>query len=643
MIKSVFENSKWIWYTDSFTPNSYGEFADTFLHDGKKTTVRISVRGDYVLYVNGEFTECNQFADFEHYKVYDEIDITDKLCVGENRICILVWYFGKSGMRHNTPMPGLIYEVVCGDKIVAASGEATLSRKSRAYVSGFERKISIQLGYSFAYNSVLEDEWLTSDTKDFGRAYVLTGTKEFYRRPVEKLCLGNGVVGSVTKTENSYLVDFGYEITGLAKIAFCTECENTVNVAYGEVLCDGHVKRIIDGRDFSFDYTAKRGRNEYVNRMFRVACRYIEISCEGDIDIEEISVIPQYYPVKAKKFSFDEKLDGQIYEICLNTLRLSMMEHYVDCPWREQCLYAFDARNQMLTGYTAFESGNFEYARANLLLMSKDNREDKLLSICFPSAEDLTIPSFSLYYVIAVYEYMKNTGDFSLGFEVVEKIESILGVFFGNTEDGLVCCMNGKNHWNFYDWSPYCSSNIGAFENGPDMIINCIAVMALEAYGKICEMLCRKRIYGAELSETIRREAHERFFNNEKGVYFIRSKDEETTELVNALAVLSGIADNDTAANICEMLACGSLVSCSLSMKVFKYDVLLKIGGEKYREAVLDEIRKTYKIMLDAGSTTVWEEIHGAEAFGKAGSLCHGWSAVPIHYYRLLGVAKSDE
>ena len=26
----------------------------------------------------------------------------------------------------------------------------------------------------------------------------------------------------------------------------------------------------------------------------------------------------------------------------------------------------------------------------------------------------------------------------------------------------------------------------------------------------------------------------------------------------------------------------------------------------------------------------------GAPAFGGAGSLCHGWSAVPAHYFRLL-------
>ena len=61
---------------------------------------------------------------------------------------------------------------------------------------------------------------------------------------------------------------------------------------------------------------------------------------------------------------------------------------------------------------------------------------------------------------------------------------------------------------------------------------------------------------------------------------------------------------------------------------------------ERYKASVLEEIRRTYSKMLDAGSTTVWEHIDGAAAFDNAGSLCHGWSAVPIHFYRLLGTAK---
>jgi hypothetical protein len=44
--------------------------------------------------------------------------------------------------------------------------------------------------------------------------------------------------------------------------------------------------------------------------------------------------------------------------------------------------------------------------------------------------------------------------------------------------------------------------------------------------------------------------------------------------------------------------------------------------------------------MIDAGSTTVWETINGSVDFDNAGSLCHGWSAVPIYVYNKLGLIK---
>ena len=69
-------------------------------------------------------------------------------------------------------------------------------------------------------------------------------------------------------------------------------------------------------------------------------------------------------------------------------------------------------------------------------------------------------------------------------------------------------------------------------------------------------------------------------------------------------------------------------------MKPFKYDALIRTDREKYTDTVLSEIGDTYKVMVDSG--TVWETIDGAKAFDNAGSLCHGWSAMPVYYYDLL-------
>ena len=44
--------------------------------------------------------------------------------------------------------------------------------------------------------------------------------------------------------------------------------------------------------------------------------------------------------------------------------------------------------------------------------------------------------------------------------------------------------------------------------------------------------------------------------------------------------------------------------------------------------------------MLEQGATTFWETEKGAAALEHTGSLCHGWSAMPIYYYDLLNGKK---
>ena len=86
------------------------------------------------------------------------------------------------------------------------------------------------------------------------------------------------------------------------------------------------------------------------------------------------------------------------------------------------------------------------------------------------------------------------------------------------------------------------------------------------------------------------------------------------------------------AKQLAQRVADNEFLPCSFSMKCFKYDALLKVD-EEYKDVILAEIRTAYKKMLDEGSDTVWETDEGAAAFDHAGSLCHGWSAIPVYYY----------
>ena len=86
----MFDKSKWIWYALASADDTYGEFRAHFYcrGDGEKTFCRISCDGDYQLYINGMFVASDQYGDYEHYKIYDDIDISRYVTAGKNLFAV---------------------------------------------------------------------------------------------------------------------------------------------------------------------------------------------------------------------------------------------------------------------------------------------------------------------------------------------------------------------------------------------------------------------------------------------------------------------------------------------------------------------------------------------------------------------------
>lgn len=627
----MFKNAKWIWYKETGDVNSYGEFFGEFNSCGNEM-LRLSCDGDYTLFINGKYVSSNQYGDFEHYKSVDEIDISEYAVNGTNRLALIVWHFGKDTQRYKKYKAGVIFELTDKNGICLSSDKHILSRQSVTYVSGFEREITSQLGFSYKYDATNEDLWTQGHVSSFSNSVEINKNCTFVPRPNKRLCLGEFVSASeIYNQGNARVFDLGREYVGLLSFKLTSPCVDKINISYGEYLENGFVKRIIHSRDFSIDYVARAGEQAHTSYMLRFACRYIQIECNEDTVINEIGIIPQYYPTKEKQFECSEAIDTEIYSACLNTLKLCMMEHYVDCPWREQCLYAFDSRNQMLSGYYAFDGGNFEYAKSNLLLMSKDLRNDGLLSICYPCGIDLTIPSFSLHYITAIKEYIEHSGDTGIIKEVDFKLREILSTFLNNCKDGVICTFTNSCHWNFYDWSPLLDGYIPDEEKGQaDAMASLLTLLALKAYKKICK-LCSLPFELEKKINSLALNIKKQFYSYEKNAILIRG---EAIELANALSVLADVTTYEESKKICELLTQGDLISCSLSMKCFIYDALLKTDKEKYKDFILSDIRRNYTPMLVTG--TVWETVIGKEDFGGAGSLCHGWSSMPIYYFNII-------
>jgi hypothetical protein len=101
-------------------------------------------------------------------------------------------------------------------------------------------------------------------------------------------------------------------------------------------------------------------------------------------------------------------------------------------------------------------------------------------------------------------------------------------------------------------------------------------------------------------------------------------------EKVNKSNIIEAVANNGgTIGNI-------EVIPATLSMACFRYDALLKADKNKFADVILEEIDRDCGYMIECGATTFWETLKGEADFGGAGSLCHGWSALPVYYYHTL-------
>ena len=137
----------------------------------------------------------------------------------------------------------------------------------------------------------------------------------------------------------------------------------------------------------------------------------------------------------------------------------------------------------------------------------------------------------------------------------------------------------------------------------PDLFINCLFVLALESLRYIC-IRTQKSFEFEEILIKVKQAIKANFYHTQDGLFSVTQDGKEYTELGNSLAVLCGILSKEENETICKKLVGGGLIECSLSMKTWKYETLLLCDKEKYKGQVLDEIRSTYKIMLDAGATS---------------------------------------
>lgn len=449
------------------------------------------------------------------------------------------------------------------------------------------------------------------------------------------------------------VVDIGREESGMFTLDIDLPEDAELMIGWGEHLADMRVRAEVGTRNFACHITLPAGHTKFIHPFLRMGCRYLEIHvyAAGAV-LHHAGIIPTDYPVTDHvPFRCADSLHNRIYDTCLRTLLLCMHEHYEDCPWREQALYTMDSRNQMLCGYYTFREKRF--AKASLRLMGLSIREDDMLEMCAPAKVSTTIPSFCAVYAVQLWEYVLYTGDTAFAGEMLPVVERICRKFAGRTaENGILPLFPEREYWNFYEWQPGLSGSIGTQDTDItyDLPLCGFVAMAYDSLAKLYRALGDEGKGGewTARADALKTAAHAAFYDADAHRYysFIRVGTEERlhlSQLSNALAVYSGICPEACVDETLETLANDTdMIPVTLSHSIFRYESLLR-RPEKYARFVFRDVADKWGDMLHRDATTFWETSLGETDFGHAGSLCHGWAAVPSYlYFRYLAGIAPD-
>lgn len=694
---------EWIW-TDNVYKNQYVEFIAEFAAASKNCKLLISADTEYVIWINGVFVANGQYADYPYYKVYDEVDLSSFVTYGKNRLAILAWHMGEDVSTHYRKCAAICFCIMDSEgRILEKSDTSTLCRISKGYRQDIRYMITPQLGYAWAYDFTSEDDWRNSPEAGFAPAVVVQTEFKLYPRPIPR-CEVNRVVTSRICAQGIYKEKEGggtpaermqsawlsaktfWEMTGEPRrgadeqektVCFQTEEEGgiylvidlkeehagypiidlevtkpcTMYLGFGEHLADLRVRMATGGRNFTFEIQLKKGRNHLVEYTRRLGGRYMMlfISARSFI-LHKATLISCEYPFPLMEKKLKDRFLQHIYDTGVRTLRLCAHEHYEDCPWREQALYAMDSRNQMLFGYSVF--GEYRMPRANLRLMAYSQQSDGLLALCAPARTEITIPSFSLYWIIALCENAEV--DFHKEFikEMLPYAKRILSTFERQLTNEGVKSFSDSQYWNFYEWSDGLdggavfsdnqASEHGAFSiagtcQTKDLILTTLFYIATKeiskleyrlnniAQGKVYELLAQKTYMAAEA-----------FYCKDTGLYasyIDQNRRQGTHGYTLSLLICSKIIPESRIARIAEALRYPpkEMVTQTFATLQWKYDAIIKATGDI--DGVIDEICKVFGRVLLEGESTFPETENGECDFEDAGSLCHAWAAVPCYIF----------
>lgn len=624
---TLFAQPKWITTGEQETnkPNSWIAFRkDITLNKVPSAAItQIAADTKYWLWINGEmvvFEGGLKRGPNPNDTYYDEIDLSSYLKKGKNQIALLLWYFGKEGYSHkDSGKAGVIFQMQAGKNQIV-SDSSWISRIHPAYETALEPAPNWRLPES-NIRFIAEKDITGWQTMAYNKAPGFTPSKEIGG-------WGDAPWNDLVKRPIPFWKDFGIQEARFERQVTEKEVVYTAYLPYNMQMTPiidvtdskGGTKLFIEtdhlngGRQINLraEYVTGKGNREYESLGWlngqKIIIRHDKAA---DVQINKISYRETGYDGEPEgTFSCDNDFYMKFWKKGLRTLYVNMRDTYFDCPDRERAQWWGDVVVLMGESFYTYSTSTHALMKKAIYELVNWQRSDGTLFSPVPAGnykDELPAQMLASVGQYGFWTYYMNTGDRQTIADVYPHVKKYLGVWKLD-DTGLTEYRAGG--WSWGDWG----RNIDI-----RLLLAGWHYLALKSAAQMAELLGYPEDAAGyrTIMETVK-QAYNKCWNGY--AYRHPQYQKETDDRVQAMAVISGIADKDKYGQIFNVLK--EQWHASPYMEKYIMEALFLMGQGTY---ALERVEKRFAPMVnDDNYTTLFEDWRVGGAGG--GSTNHAWS-----------------
>ncbi|WOF23163.1 hypothetical protein N8K70_00415 [Microbacterium betulae] len=448
--------------------------------------------------------------------------------------------------------------------------------------------------------------------------------------------------------------DFGRIVSGLLEFDVVAPEGTVVDVAFHERLAEG------DGAlsERSGERYIARGARDRFRPLERHGMRAATIllrppaAFRGELQVNGIELREQLRPWSDGPFfrSSDDELVA-LWHAGVRTVHLNTLDGFTDCPTREQRAWVGDG---VVHSAVHLVSNDDWGAVLDYLVLSASPREDGILPMSaagdLEAADGVTIPSWSLHWIHALWEYFMHAGTGDIA-ELLPTARGVLSWFARRLSGAGAVTETGE--WDLVDWS-------SVYVAGESAALTALWGRALREYASMTRALGDAASADWAQTNVARAErAFERFWDPRRRLYvdYLAEDglDAPTSQAVNAAAVAAGLVPRERIDDLVTRISdpgrlvirtmyatpegrvdAGKWDAVSSGARVVDWDPENEIVRAEpfFSSVVHDAYLAAGRPDLVRRAVRDWSRFlsDGFDTFGETwlwGTPCHGWSATP--------------